>query len=156
VDVEDLAPGVRRDVAERRERTQNAGIGDEDVELAPALQDGGAEGVKLVGALEVELDERRAAPCGADLVIELLEAADGARKKHGMRPGPGEAEPHRPADAARGAGDEGNAAGERLLGGHAGGSVGLSGRRMPATDSGSLTPPPRQPRAGRSEVERRR
>ena len=53
------------------------------------------------------------AALGLDLVVEFLERADGAGDGDDMRARLGEPKRRRAADAARGAGDEGDAAGER-------------------------------------------
>ena len=87
----------------------------EDVELAPALVDRGAEAVEGVVILEIERHEGRRRSGGADLVVELLERALRARERDHMRAGAREGERRGAADAARGAGHHREAVRERLV-----------------------------------------
>ena len=80
-----------------------------DVELAPALVDHAAEAVDAGEILEVERDQRRSAALGADGVVELLQPAGRARHRHNVRAGFGERQRRRVANAARRAGDDGDA-----------------------------------------------
>ena len=118
VGVEHLGPFVRLDMGQRRQRPEDAGIGEQDVELAPALQQGRAELLDRRRVAEIDRHQRRAAADRVDLVIELFERARGPRQRHDMGAGLGESERSGAADAARGAGDERDAPFERL--GHAG------------------------------------
>ena len=61
---------------------------------------------------EVQRHQRRAAAVLPDLVVEFLKAALRARNGNDMRAGAGERAGRGIADAARGAGDEGDAGGE--------------------------------------------
>ena len=103
-------------MAQRRQRPQDAGVADQDVELPPALVDGGPKRVDLVAVLEVEGEQRGVAAEVADLVVQLLQRAGGAPDQDQMRALLGVGQRHRPADAARGSGDEGEAAGEAWCG----------------------------------------
>ena len=118
VDRHHIVPDLRRDVAERRKLAEDAGIGEEDVELLPALEDRRAEAVDAFEVLEVERHQRGGAAGRLDLVVEFLKTADRARNGDDMRAGRGEALGGVVADAARGAGDDGDAAFERLRFGH--------------------------------------
>ena len=68
------------------------GIGDQDVELSPALVDRAAEPVDAGHVGEVERHQRRLAlagpgALGLDLVVEFFQPADGARHRDHMRAG---------------------------------------------------------------------
>lgn len=101
-------------MAERRQAAQDAGIADQDVELLPPLVDRGPEAVDRLVVGEIDRHKRRLAAGGTDLVIELLEPADGAGDGDHMRAfgrkGPG----GEIADAPRGTGDNGDTAFETL------------------------------------------
>ena len=90
-----------------------AGIGEEHVELAPALVNRAAQPVDAGAVLEVERHQRRRRRAALICVVELLEPADGARDRDDMRAGRGKRRRRRTADAARCAGDDGDAAGKR-------------------------------------------
>ena len=79
IDVDDGRPGVLRHVVQGREGPEDAGAGDENVELAPALVERRPQLVDLLALAQVELEQRGLAAVGADLVVELLERADRAR-----------------------------------------------------------------------------
>ncbi len=74
VDVDHRVPGILGHVVQRRQRPEDAGVADEDVELAPALEQRRPELIDLVALGEVELQQRRLAAALADLVVELLRA----------------------------------------------------------------------------------
>ena len=57
----DIVPFRGIDMAERRDGAEHAGIADENIELAPALVDRGAEPVERGIVFEVAGDERRLA-----------------------------------------------------------------------------------------------
>src|SRR6266536_4523678 len=99
-------------MAERRGGTGDAGIADEDVELAMAFVQRSAKAGDAVGIREVERHQRGAAAVVADLVVELFQPALRARHRHDMRAGFGKCARGGIADAARGAGDESDAGGE--------------------------------------------
>ena len=99
-------------MAERRQRSDDAGIADQHVEAAIALVEREREPGDAVGILHIERHQRGGAAGGLDLVVELFQAADRARHRHDMGAGCGEFERERRADAARGAGDERDAVGE--------------------------------------------
>ena len=101
-----LLEDLRLDVADRCEDAEQAGIGDEDVELAPALVDRAAEPVDAAHVGEVERHEGRRAARRLDLVVEFLEAADRAGDRDDVRALGGEPLGDVVADAARGAGDQ--------------------------------------------------
>ena len=102
-------------MAERRQRPQDAGVADQDVELLPALVDGGAEGVDLFEPLQVQGEQGGTAAQALDLVVELLQRTGGAPDQDQVRTFPGVGQRHRPANAAGGSGDEGETAGETFL-----------------------------------------
>ena len=97
---------------QRPERAEQGGIADEDVELAEALMQVRPERIDLVEIAQVERDEGGRAADGLDGVVELLEAAH--RPRHGDDVGTllGKAPGDGGANAARGAGDESDAAGK--------------------------------------------
>ena len=99
---------------ERRERAEQGGVGDHDIELAETLVERGTKPCDAVEILQVERYERGGATGLLDLVVEFLEAADGARQRHDMRARLRERERGREADPARSAGDERDTAGKRL------------------------------------------
>ena len=95
---------------DRRQRPEYAGIGDEDVELLPALIDRRPELIDLVVLLQVELQQRRRAAQPLDLVVEALERGEGTRGDDDVGAGVREAERNGAANAAGSPGDEGKAA----------------------------------------------
>ena len=99
-------------MAERRGGAGDAGIADENVDLAVALMQRRAEPGDAVEIGEVERHQRGAAAVLADLVVEFFQAALRARDGNDMRACAGERACGGVADAARGAGDEGDAGGE--------------------------------------------
>ena len=96
-----------------------AGIGDENVELAPALVDRAAEPVDARHVGEVERHQRRLPPAALISSSSSSSPPDGARDGDHMRARRREMLGGEIADAARGAGDERDAAGEVGEGGHA-------------------------------------
>ena len=68
----------------------------------------GAEAIDCYGILEIERNQRGGAATGADLIVEFLEAADGASDRHDMGTAPGQRQCRRPADADQRAGDQHN------------------------------------------------
>ena len=86
----------------------------QDVELAVALVQRRAEPGDAVEIGEVERHQRGAAAVFTDLVVELFEAALGSRHRHDVRAVPGKRARGGIADAARGAGHEGDTGGEGL------------------------------------------
>ena len=98
-----------------RDLAEDAGIADEDVEPAPTLVEGGAETVEGLVIVEVDRNERGADAHRANRVVELLERALRAGQGDHMRAGAGEGKGGGPPDAARGAGDDRDAIGERLV-----------------------------------------
>ncbi len=101
-----------------RVHAQDAGRGDQDVEPAPTLEQGRAQPVQAVAVGDVEGDKRGAlAGQGQDLVIEFFERALGAADRDHMRAGAGKAQGDGAADAARGAGHQGDTAGKGEGGG---------------------------------------
>ena len=100
-------------MAERRERAEHAGIADQDVELAVALVERGAEPVDAVVVLQVERHERRRAAGGAGSRRRAPRAPPTVRASATTcAPALGERERGGAADAARGAGDQRDAVGE--------------------------------------------
>ena len=101
---------------EGRGRSGDAGIADENIELAVALMQRSPEPGDAVKVGEVERHQRGAAAVFADLVVELFEARLRSRHRHDMRTGFCERARGGIADATRGAGDESDTGGEG--GGH--------------------------------------
>src|SRR4051812_7443940 len=99
-------------MAERRGGAGDAGIADENVDLAVALMQRRAQPRDAVEIGEIERHQRSAAAALADLVVELLKAALRARDGHDMRAGAGQRTGRGIADAARGAGNERDTGGE--------------------------------------------
>src|SRR5579871_2016716 len=99
-------------MTERRGGTGDAGIADENVELAMPLMQCSAEPRHTVEIGEAERHQGRRAAGFADLVVELFQPALCARHRHDVRAGLGERERRGITDAARGAGHEGDAVGE--------------------------------------------
>ena len=87
IDGDDVVPFRRRHVIERRQRAENAGIADQNVETAVAFAQRGGEAVDTGVILQVERHQRRGAAAGADGVVEFFKPADGARHRHDMRAG---------------------------------------------------------------------
>jgi len=91
---------------------EHAGIGHEDVELAPALWMAPPSRSMPAMSARVERHQRRLAAGRLDLVVEFFQPADRARNRYDMRAGGGQFPGDEIADAARGAGDDRNAAGK--------------------------------------------
>jgi len=93
-----------------RQRTKHAGIAHQDIQPAPTLVKRGAQAVESGIVGEIERRQRRLAAHFADLVVELGKRALALLARHGDdmctlgRIGLG----HGAADAARGAGDDGD------------------------------------------------
>ncbi len=87
-------------MAERRRRTGDAGIADENVDLAVALVQRGAKPGDAVIVSEIQRHQRGGAAVFADLVVELFEATLRARDGDDMRAGLGERDGGGAADAA--------------------------------------------------------
>src|SRR3984957_6999867 len=99
-------------MAKRRGGTGDAGIADENIELATAVVQRRAKPCDAVGVGQVERHQRGAAAVLSDLVVEFLKPALRARHGDNMRAGFGERARRGVADAARGAGDESDAVGK--------------------------------------------
>ena len=99
-------------MAERRRGAGDAGIADENIELAMALVQRGAKPRNAVEIGQAERHQRGAAAILSDFVVEFFQPALRARDRHNMRAGLGERARGGIADAARGAGDESDAVGE--------------------------------------------
>src|SRR5512143_2745025 len=97
---------------ERRGGPGDAGIADENVELAMTLMQRGAETGDSVEVGEVERHQGRSSARLSDLVVEFFEAGLRSRHRHDMRAGPGQRARGGIADAARGAGHESDTGGE--------------------------------------------
>lgn len=110
VDVHDPFEDLRLDMANRGNHAENAGIGDQNIELAPALVDIGAQRIDGFHVGEIEGNQRRRAANGLDGVVKLLKAADRAGAGDDMRAGLGQFQRREIADAARSAGNESDAA----------------------------------------------
>src|SRR5690606_2147780 len=98
------------------------------VEPAEALVERRAEPVDAGVVLEVERHQGRRAALRLDPVVERLEPADRAGEGNDMGAGSGERQRRGLADAARGAGDDRDAAGKGK--GHAGQLMNGSGRAV--------------------------
>ena len=101
---------------QRRKRAEDAGVADENVELAPALEKRRTELIDLVALAEIELSAGSPVPprC-TDLVVELFQRAVVRAEMTTWAPSARE-QGDRPADAARGPGNEGDLAFEALSG----------------------------------------
>ena len=99
-------------MADRAQTAEHRGIADEDIEAAVALMQRGAQLVDQFALAKVERHQHGgiAAAGGADFIVCFFEAAGGARHQNEPRAFGGEALRHRAADAARGAGHQGDAA----------------------------------------------
>src|SRR5713226_9497311 len=97
---------------ERRGGTGDAGIADENVELAMTLMQRRAKPGDAVEVGEVERHQGRAAAVFSDLVVELFETALRSGNRNHMRAGLGKRARGRIADAARCAGHESDTGGE--------------------------------------------
>ena len=102
-------------MTEGRQRAEDTGVADQNVEPAVTLVERAAETVDPRVILQVQRHEGGGAALGADRVVDLLETADGARHRDHMGAGSRERERGRRADPARGACDERDAIGERLV-----------------------------------------
>ena len=96
----------------RRQNAELAGIGQQDVELAPPLFDDGAELLDPVARHQVERHQGRGTARGADQVIDLFQCAGGAGRGDHMGAGLAEFERHGAADATRSTRYQGDAAGQ--------------------------------------------
>jgi hypothetical protein len=101
-------------VAEWRERAEDAGVADQYVESAVALGKRAGEPVDRVEVLQIPRHQGGRTAGGANGVIEFFEPANRARDRYDMRARFRQRERGRRADAARCAGDERDAIGERL------------------------------------------
>ena len=109
-----VVPRLQLDMTERRGGAGDAGIADEDVELAVTLMQRSAKPRDAVGVGEVERHQRGAAAVFPDLVVELFQPALRTCHRHDMRAGFCQRARGGIADAARGAGDESDTGGEGL------------------------------------------
>jgi len=91
---------------------RDAGVADQDIELAVAFMQRGAEPGDPVGVGQAERHQRGAAAIFADLVVKLLQSSLRARHRHDVRALPRKRPRRGVTDAARGTGDEGDAGGE--------------------------------------------
>ena len=101
-------------MAERRGGACDAGIADENVELAMAFMQRRGEPDDAVGIGEIERHQRGTAAVLADFVIEFFEAALRSRHRDHMGAGLCQCARSGIADAARGAGDESDAGGRGI------------------------------------------
>ena len=112
VDRDQIVPVLRFDMAERRQRPEDAGIADQHVEAAVALVERQRQAGDAVAILDVERHQRGAAAGRLDLVVELFQAADGARHRDDMAACLRQLQRQRGANAARGAGHQRDTVGE--------------------------------------------
>jgi len=101
-------------VVERRRHARDRGIADKNIEASVPLVERGGEPVEALVVAHVERHQGRRAAGGPHRIVEFFEAADRACHRDHMGAGAGERDPRRVTDAARGAGDERDAAGERF------------------------------------------
>ena len=92
--------------ADRGDGAEHAGIADQPVELAPALEDRRAQPVDAVAVAQIERHERRFAAGRLDVVVEFFETAHRARDGDDMRAAAARFERGLIADAAARPGDE--------------------------------------------------
>ena len=109
IHIDDLLPMHRIEMPGRREMAERGGAGDEDIERAEALLERGRHRVEPVELPKVERHQGRVVAVGAEFVVELFERGFVARQQHEPRPLGGEAVGKRGAQAARCAGDQGEA-----------------------------------------------
>jgi len=113
---DDLVPELGINVGDRPEPTQHRGGVNQDVEMAVAVEELGAENVDRLALGQIERHERWAVKAQrAKLVVELLQGALSAANGDHVGAGCGERDGAGAADAAGGAGDEGDLAREGLL-----------------------------------------
>src|SRR5262249_15374694 len=112
IDCDDVVPRLEIDMAERRGGTGDAGIADEDIDLAMALMQGRAKPCEAVAVGHAQRHQRRRAAVLPDLIVELFKPALCARDRDDVRAGLRQCARSGIADAARGAGDDSNARGE--------------------------------------------
>ena len=97
-------------MVQRRQDAEHAGVADEGVEPAPASIERLAQSVDRRMVAQIERHERgRVLHAGAEranLVVELLERALGARQRDDMGAGAREGDRRRAANAAGGAGHQ--------------------------------------------------
>ena len=90
----------------RRQRPEDSGVADQNVELAPAPVNRGAESVEGLEILDVARNQRRLAAQLADGVVQFFERALGAGKRDDMGAALRQFERDGATNAARGAGDK--------------------------------------------------
>ena len=105
-DLHDLLKHLGFHMADRRDDAEDRGIGEEYVELSPALVDRTAKPVYARHVGKVERNQRRAAAGGFDFVIQLFKAALRSGNSNDVHPGNGQSLGKEIADAARCAGDQ--------------------------------------------------
>ena len=114
VDGHHLVPDRLVDMGDRREFAEHARIAEQDIELAPALVDRGAEPVDRVEILDVHRHQCGRRSLGANLVVEGFERALCTGQSHDVSASFRKREGGRAADAARCAGDDRDAVQEWL------------------------------------------
>ena len=88
-------------MGERGQGAEDAGIGEQDVEFAPALQQSGAKLLDRSRIAEVDRNQRRTAANALNLIIEFFKRARGSRQSNDMGAGIGEGEGCGAANTAR-------------------------------------------------------
>src|SRR5262249_17648230 len=114
VDVEDALPVLGWDVRQRRQRAEDGGAADEDIESAEALIEGWGESIDRPPVGEIERDQARGAAGGSDVVIDTPEIGHATGQKQRVRAFTGVGKCDRPAEPTRGTGNERNAILETL------------------------------------------
>ena len=99
-------------MAERRKGAEFGRVADEDVEPPVTLVERRRQLVDLDELAQIDRHQSGAAAGGMDPVVDFFEAARGARRQYDMRPFAGKPLGDGGADAARGAGDQRDLAGE--------------------------------------------
>jgi hypothetical protein len=100
------------DMAERGEDAELGGIADEDVEAAITVEQLSRKFVDLDEIAQVDRNERGRAADGPDDVVEFFETTYRARRQDDVRSLRGKAQGGGGPDAARGAGDQRDPAGQ--------------------------------------------
>ncbi len=95
-------------MADRRDDAEHAGIGDEDIEFAPALENRCPERIDCVHVGKIKWHERRGTADSLDGVVELFKATDRAGASDHVRAGLGQFQRREIADASRRSGNEGD------------------------------------------------
>ena len=109
IDGHHIIPILGCDVAERRDRAQNGAIAEENIKLAEAFVNCGAQPVDAVHILQIGGNQRCAIRGdAADFIIKFFQGTLGPGERDDMRALFGEFDRRSTANAARCTGDEGD------------------------------------------------